>query len=75
MNLLPFVSFYYRRREEIDNILGTKHRGLKIFINLVHANLPIIKKEWPGHDALLDDFQKTLDDAAYGVLTEGDGNA
>ena len=75
MNVLPFVGFYYRRREEIDKILGTEHHGLKLFINLVHANFPILKKEWPGHDDLLDDFQKTLDEASYGTLTEGEENA
>jgi hypothetical protein len=75
MNFLPFVGFYYRQRVAIEKIMGTEHRGLKLLINLVHANLPIIKKELPGHDDLLDDFQKTLDEASYGVLTEGVENA
>lgn len=71
MNILPIVDFWYRQHETIAKLMGTKNRGLKLFINLVHANVPVLKKEWPGHDDLLDDFVNTIDKAFYDTLIEG----
>ena len=78
MNVIPFIGFYYRQRTTINKLMGTENKGLKLFINLLHANLPIFKKHWPelNENSLLDDFIKTLDEASYQTLiaSEGDEN-
>lgn len=76
MNLAPFIGFWFRQGKTIKSFAGTDHTGLKLFIDLVHANINIVKQFWPdlNKNGLLDDFMKTLDEAAYQTLIEVEGD-
>ena len=73
MNLFPFIGFYERQHETIRSMLNPDKRGLKLSLDLLHANIPIIKQFWPelNKNGLLDDFLATLDQASYSDLTQG----
>jgi hypothetical protein len=67
------LGFWIRQKDTIAAMSGTDHRGLRLFISLLHANAPVIKRYWPdmNRNGVLDDFINTLDAVAYDTLVEG----
>lgn len=62
MNILPAMSFYLRRHEQIRALSGTLSSNPGAVVAVAVALVPVIKKYWPqlNADNILDDALTTL---------------
>lgn len=65
MNLLPLVGLYWRRHQEIEELVasGSHSEGQShLVLDVLNANAPLLKRWFPKQAAsgLIDDVIKTL---------------
>lgn len=64
MQIRPLIGFWWRQGDQIMKLIGKggSGEGSTLFLEILHANVPIVKKHWPAlnENNLLDDAVETL---------------